>query len=272
MSTPTGRIHVAEARGRGHLPPLVLLHGFTSAGAHYAPLALHLLPHVRRMVLPDMPAHGLSDAPTSSATADAIADSVGAALDATLHEPAVVFGNSLGGLAALRYAIRRPERVRGLFLCSPAGAPLPQDEARRIARMFRGRSHRDAAAFMDQVMAAPWLWRHALAWGFRARLRRPGIQALVDRVDGTPPIAPEDLARLRMPVKLFWGGRDRLLPRSGLHYFRTHLPSHTEVEEPPNLGHSPYLEDAAAVASSIARFSRHALLASPVMGPGLLAP
>jgi kynureninase len=35
-------------------------------------------------------------------------------------------GNSLGGFVATRYALARPERVRGLVLLSPAGAPSTQ--------------------------------------------------------------------------------------------------------------------------------------------------
>src|SRR3954467_11765897 len=52
ISTSVGQVHVLETEGRGTLPTLVLLHGFSSAGVHYFPL-LHLLRRrVRRIVLP----------------------------------------------------------------------------------------------------------------------------------------------------------------------------------------------------------------------------
>jgi pimeloyl-ACP methyl ester carboxylesterase len=35
----------------------------------------------------------------------------------------VVFGNSMGGFLAIRFASRHPERVLGLMVNSPSGAP-----------------------------------------------------------------------------------------------------------------------------------------------------
>src|SRR5262249_49956199 len=61
IRTSVGRMHVMEAQGHGHLPPLVLLHGLSSTGVHYLPLVGHVRPHVRRLFLPDLPGHGFSE-------------------------------------------------------------------------------------------------------------------------------------------------------------------------------------------------------------------
>jgi pimeloyl-ACP methyl ester carboxylesterase len=60
---------------------------------------------VARIVIPDLPGHGFSDAPPSL-DAQGFQQGVLDALDAvTAAQPALVFGNSLGGYAALRYAL-----------------------------------------------------------------------------------------------------------------------------------------------------------------------
>ena len=72
----------------------------------------------RRVVVPELPGHGGSSAlPAPVPTLDAYADRVAGVLDA----PAVVAGHSLGGLVALRLAVRHPGLVRGVVLAGSAG-------------------------------------------------------------------------------------------------------------------------------------------------------
>ena len=124
IPTSVGEVHVLEADGRGKLPTLVLLHGFSSAGVHYFPLLHSLRRRFRRIVLPDLPAHGFSGSPRGGVRGETLLDGLTEALDAVLDEPVILFGNSLGGIAAIRYALARPARVRGLILCSPTGAAM----------------------------------------------------------------------------------------------------------------------------------------------------
>lgn len=247
-------MHVLDAQGDGRLPPLVLLHGLSSTGVHYLPLISHLRPHVRRLVLPDLPGHGFSEAPAGGMRADTVDAGLREALDAVLDEPAVIFGNSLGGIAAIRYARLRPERVRGLFLCSPGGAPMPEEELSRFLDTFRCDSHASAVAFVDRVFGRRYPFRHLVALGIKQRMRHPTVRTLLAsaRTDGL--LSPEELADLKMPVTVSWGRRDGVLPREHLEFFRAHLPSHATVHEPPNHGHSPYLEDARGVGRAIVSF------------------
>lgn len=247
-------MHVLEADGHGRLPPLVLLHGLSSTGVHYLPLVGHVRPHVRRLVLPDLPGHGFSEEPAGGMRHDAVTAGIREALDAVLDEPAVIFGNSLGALAAIRYARARPERVRGLFLCSPGGAPMAEHELSRFLDTFRVESHASAVAFVDRVFGRRSSLRHVLAWGIRRRMHHPPVRRLLDGVTAEGMLTQEDLAGLSMPVWLSWGRRDGVLPREHLDFFRAHLPAHAVVREPDHHGHSPYLEDARGVGRAIVDF------------------
>jgi pimeloyl-ACP methyl ester carboxylesterase len=258
VATSVGRVHVLTGEGAGRLPPLVLLHGLSSAGVHYLPLVRHLRPHVRRLVLPDMPAHGFSDVPADGGSARSAFAGLVEALDRTLDEPAVFYGNSLGGAAAIRYAALRPERVRGLFLASPGGAPLPSDGLARFLDTFRMDTHADALAFIDRVMARPSLLRHLFAWGVKRRFAHPGLQRLLSATTADELLRRDEVASLRVPVVVSWGRKDRVLPREHLDFFRASLPAHAVVVEPEHHGHSPYIEDAGGVGRSIVSFCRSA--------------
>lgn len=268
VETSMGRVHVLEAEGRGHRPPVVLLHGLSSAGVHFLPMLGALHGRFSRIILPDLPGHGFSDFPRSPG-AGGFHDATFQALDQLVGEPAVFFGNSLGGYAAIRYAAARPYRVRGLFLASPAGAAMTDAELEALRALFRLRGHRDALAFIDRLLARPGWTRHVLAWGIERQFRRPEVDAVLRIAAAEHLLTPGELARLEMPTVLWWGRHERILPARNLEFFRAHLPAHARVEEPEGFGHSPFLDDPHALARRLSAFGDEVLLGSTPGGAAL---
>ena len=267
LSTSVGQVHVLETEGRGSLPTLVLLHGFSSAGVHYFPL-LHLLRRrVRRIVLPDLPAHGFSSTPPGGIRGETLLGGLTEALDQVIAEPVILFGNSLGGVAAIRYALARPERVRGLILCSPTGAAMDADEIAEFSALFRIESHGAALEFVDRVMSKSGPMRQLLAWGLRRKFKNPEMRELIDSITPADMLDPVELRGLRPPTLLLWGREERLLPASHLEFFRKNLPPHARIEEPFGVGHTPYLEDPARLARDILRFAEEVTKIRPSAPP-----
>src|ERR1700679_2834340 len=97
VRTSIAEQHVYDARGSGELPTVVLLHGIGAAASAFAPLIHKLRPHVRRVIAPDAPGHGLSGIPARPLTPETLFEAMSELLDGMLDEPAIVFGNSLGG-------------------------------------------------------------------------------------------------------------------------------------------------------------------------------
>ena len=181
-----------------------------SAGLHFLPLARHLRGRVRRILLPDMPAHGFSDAP-ADVTPEAMRLGLIQAMDAVVDEPAVIFGNSMGGLAAIQYALTRPERVRGLILASPSGAAMDEAELRALHGDLRDRQPRPGARLVvDRLLAERSRIRHLMAWGVRRQFSSPHVRALLSSTTPQDLIRPEHLGGLRMPVLLLWGRAERI--------------------------------------------------------------
>lgn len=256
VGTRLGALHAYDGVGQGELPHTVILHGIASAATPFAPVLARLQRHARRVSAPDLPGHGFSPEPAGRLTPEALTDAVREALDQLIDEPAVLCGNSLGGALALRYALERPEKVRGLVLVSPAGARFTDDELRTLRARFEHRDRRDTVAFLERLYHRPPWFVPLVAGEVREMILRPAVQELLQSATPDHAPTPAELGSLAMPVLFLWGRSERLLPASSLDWFRRHLPAHAVVEEPAGVGHCPHFDDPAALAARIVDFAR----------------
>jgi pimeloyl-ACP methyl ester carboxylesterase len=258
VETKLARQHVYDGGGGGPLPTVVVLHGISSSATPFAGVLRRLRPHVRRVVAPEAPGHGFSGQPRESMTPENLADATIELLDKELTEPAIVFGNSLGGALAFRYAIARPERVRGLFLASPAGATMAPADLEVFLRTFHLGSSADARAFMSRLYHKdPW-FSPFIAGDVKRMFSREVIRSFTSSVRPEHSFTREDLAALSMPVHLLWGRSERLMPQKHLDFFKANLPPHAIVEEPEGFGHCPHIDDPKGLCDRILAFARRA--------------
>jgi pimeloyl-ACP methyl ester carboxylesterase len=207
----------------GEGPPLLLVHGFAGAASNFAVLA-PLLARRRRVIVPELPGHGGS-APLHAAPNLAVyADRVAAVAAREGVDSAAVLGHSLGGVVALRLAVRRPELVRALVLASAAGIST----ASRVAQVFLETASllkpgRRIAAFRSRIARSPRL--RALAFdglstsdgaalseeatlGFLSGSRRYTDIASAGRALAREDVRL-DLERVTCPTLVLWGARDK---------------------------------------------------------------
>lgn len=255
VDTCTGAVHWIETPGQGSLPTTVLLHGFNSSAGYNAPLLQALRPHVRRVIAPDLPAHGFSHAPPRL-DGTLIYQGIRDALDQALDGPAVLVGNSMGAALALRYALDRPSRALGLALVSPGGAPLSEHELASLQRTFSVRTHAEAEAFIDRLLVRRTALRPIAAASLRRGFARPALRQLLAGVGPANYLTVDELRALSMPVLLLWGAEERVLPPTGLDFFREHLPLHARIEVVAGVGHSPQVDDCDGTARRLLAFVR----------------
>lgn len=255
VETSGGRMHSYVAEGKGDGPPVVLIHGISANALHWTGVAPFLRRHVRRVILPELPGHGRSATPGEVLDPDALPALVVEYFDALIEEPAVMVGNSLGGTAALRYALARSERVRGLLLASPGGAGDDDAGLRAFLGRFGMARREDAVTFIERLYGRPVWYRHLLAGGVRARLQDPRIQGLLRRLEARHLFREDELRALSMPVVLSWGRLDALMFQEHFAFFRGALPPHARVEETHH-GHCPQLDDPLGFTRRLIRFVR----------------
>ncbi|MFO0749984.1 MAG: alpha/beta hydrolase [Myxococcota bacterium] len=245
-----------HARAPRDAPPLVLLHGVGSSASTFGRLLRRLRPHFGDIYLPEAPAHGHSSVPPPPMTPNTLFELVRGWLDEVPPAPFVLYGNSLGGAASLRYAIERPERVRALCLLSPAGAGTPPEELSELVASFDLESPGAARRFMGRLFRRPRWYHHLAAGELRRRFAQPPLQQFFAEVGTSDTLDPAAVARLPMPVLLMWGGSERLLPESNRAWFRQHLPPGATLSEPEHFAHSAYIEHPTDVAQEILAFLR----------------
>jgi 3-oxoadipate enol-lactonase len=217
----------------GDGPPLLLVHGFAGAAWNFDEF-VRLLPG-RRLLIPDLPGHGGST-PLPAPSLAGFADVLGDLLDAEGIEQADVFGHSLGGVVALRLAERRPDQVRRLILAAAAGISSAtragevtlalagfvepgRIAGRRADRIARSRRLRRLVFGTFEVSNPDALSERAVH-GF---LRGPTMHtdALGAGLALSADDPRRDLDRVRCPVLVLWGARDRQVPvEDGYEYAR----------------------------------------------------
>ena len=194
----------------GEGPPLLLAHPLVFSKAYFAAGA-EIFGAKFSCVAYDQRGHG--DTNSATITPAAMADDIGAILDAMKWDKAAIAGTSLGAASALMFALRSPARVTFLIQDLPGFGPASfRDASRtsRIAASFEDSDLEDAAKQITLGMSEPrakaWTealftdWKNydgkALANKLAWVLRNTSSWRIVGRW-------PDELQKLTMPVRIF---------------------------------------------------------------------
>jgi pimeloyl-ACP methyl ester carboxylesterase len=255
VDTGIARHHAYVAPGGGRLPPIVWLHGLSDSATTFIPVMRKLRPHTQRVTMIEAAGHGLSTAPRTEYTPSVHVASMTHALDTLVREPSILVGNSLGGITALRYALARPDRVRGLVLVSPAAAPTEDDATDAVRRAFDLRTPDDAIRFMERVCVERPPLARLVARKLIEQSQRTAVRDILRTASAEDAPTPDELGALAVPTWLLWGRAERLLPPSMLTYLRAHLPAHAVVASPDGFAHCPHLDQPGRLSRMILTFA-----------------
>lgn len=208
------RIH-HEDEGEG--PPLVLLHGSTSVGTRDWGAQRPLFRQHFRLLIPDARGHGGTrwDPAQGWQRDDLVAD-LAAFLDVLGLARVRLMGLSMGGVTALRFASRFPERVEAMVV---AGASNDIEPPRTIVRRQLDLARIDRE---DPAFAAEMARLHDPVQGEGAWRRL--MTAIRDDILQREGLLPDELARVTMPVLLAYGDADAWVPLEQVLRLHRHLP------------------------------------------------
>src|SRR6185503_5154547 len=122
----------------GEGPPLLLAHPLIFSKAYFA-AGMEVFGAKFSCVAYDQRGHG--DTNSSTITPAAMADDIGAILDAMKWDKAAIAGTSLGAASALMFALRSPARVTSLIQDLPGFGPASFRDPSKTSRI--------AASFED---------------------------------------------------------------------------------------------------------------------------
>jgi pimeloyl-ACP methyl ester carboxylesterase len=249
---------------------LLLVHGLGGAASNWWDIA-SLLASRFRLLVPDLPGHGGSSPLPSAPTLNPFADAVFALAKREEMLPAAVVGHSLGGVVALRLALRRPGSVNGLVLAAAAGiSSAARWREAFLTLLVLTRPARLVAPHSRLIARVPWLrypvfghWEVSDPPALSPRavegfLAGPALHT--DIGDAGRALVHDDprteLDRLECPALILWGARDNLVPlKDGVEYARR-LKAPLRVI--PDCGHLLIGERPDACADAIAQVAAEA--------------
>jgi pimeloyl-ACP methyl ester carboxylesterase len=219
----------------GDGPPVLLVHGLGGLVTNWRLVAPELAGE-RRVIVPELPGHGGSERLPGAETIDPFADALLAVAEAERAVPAAWVGHSLGGLIALRAAVRRPEAVSGVVVAAGAGissaariseATLTVLGLVRPGRVLGRRAHAVSHSRLGRRLAFGW-WGVSDPDGFDPEMAEAFLLGPPQHTDTLTPgralVASdprEDLDRVSCPCLCLWGANDNWVPlRDGFEYAR----------------------------------------------------
>lgn len=253
LQVVTSEDPAAHLTERGDGSPVLLLHGWGTSAELFAPI-FDGLQGGHRLIAPDLPGFGDTDAPAQPWSVHDYAAWVVALLDRLGVTQCDVIGHSNGGRIGIVLAAEHPERVRRLVLTDSSGI-RPRHGLRYRYRVATYKALRRA----QHATLVPRALRDAA----RRRADRRGsddfraasgtMRATLVRLvnEDLTPVLP----RVAAPTLLIWGDRDadtplhdarvmeRLIPDAGLVVFE-------------GAGHFAYLEQAARFCTVVDVFLR----------------
>ncbi|WOI52155.1 alpha/beta hydrolase [Parvularcula sp. LCG005] len=234
--------------------PVILLHGFTFSLETWDQWADALSPNFK-VIRYDLMGHGLTGPdPQERYSPEERAATIGDVMDALDIEEAVIVGNSLGGLAAWRFAADHPERVKRLVLVSPgayamngvADEPVPVPPA--LAYYLREVPEVGLRASIGRIYSYPDRISADRLQTLYDMMKRPGngdafVKSIEEFVLPDPAAA---LAKVTSPTLLLWGTEDKVIPVDHAGRLLGHLPN-AQLVLYPGIGHVPQEESAKSI-------------------------
>jgi len=247
-----------ESRGSGGTP-LLLLHGGYGLASMFEPI-WDTLAADRQVIALELQGHGHTADTDRAFSWDAFADDVAGVVQRLSLGPVDLFGYSLGGITALRCAIRHPEAVRKLVVLS-----APCRRSAWFPEILAGFDQMSAATLFDMMRQSPMYaqWQ-------KAAPDPSSFPTLIDKSGALlrqPYDWSDEVRRLEVPALLIYGDCDSIPPSHAAEFYSLlggghrdagwdgTLPTPSRLLIAPGSTHYNMLE-AAALPRAVAEFCR----------------
>lgn len=200
--------------GAGSGNAVLLLHGFSGDRTTWAGVAAGLKRAGKRVIVPDLPGHGLTGIEAENSTE--LSHDLSAFLDTLDIDRIDVVAHSLGAVAALDLALKTPQRIASLSLIAPAGFGSEID-GHFIRGMAGARTAGEVAHLLRRLSVNGVELSDAALSALAADLAKGRLVALAEAIAGPSGQRVDSLSALHkltasVPVRVLFGLEDKIIP------------------------------------------------------------
>jgi len=267
VSLSTGSTRMLRVGGAGQ--PIILLHGYGDSAACWTGVLRHLGDRGHHAVAIDLPGFGQADPRPAGAMIDVLDTALRDLIETLGAGSAVVVGNSLGSVSALRAATAIPDRVAGVVTISE-----PTHGFSRVHLVVSAQHESWVMRMATAQRRAPQIGPQLMVrLGSRVLYARRGIdpahlRGIADYIyaGGEPWRAMRevrelalgaadfyDLTAVRCPALIMHGDKDRVIPVSSSRRISAAIRG-SELLVLNGLGHCPQVEAPDRIAAALSSF------------------
>jgi pimeloyl-ACP methyl ester carboxylesterase len=214
--------------------PLVLVHGTNDQAGTWAQVVPKFVERYR-VIIPDLPGHGESAPAAGPLEMPQIKDGLARVIaEETGSTPVTLVGNSMGGWAAMLYAIEHPAKVKQLILEDSggmtwdlSGIPLVPQTRKQAATAMRAAVGPKGAMPPDYVLDA--------------LVRRSATSPMLRLMQGnfTAHMMDNRFDQIKAPVTMIWGDGDGLVPLAYANQMQSRI-GNAKLHVIEDCGHIPH--------------------------------
>lgn len=233
--------------------PFLILHGWGGSSDSWIYVQELLAKESLKTIVPDFPGFGKSKTPKEAWNVDSYVEWLKNFIEKIkINQPFFLLGHSFGGRIAIKFAIKYPEKIKKLILCSSAGIKPEQNFQRKflfyLARIGNYLfSQRPLRKFKNGA-------RNIFYQMIRQRdyLKANGVMK-----ETVKKILDEDLLDFLPKIKnktlILWGKLDKIVPLKYAYIMKEKIPN-SKLIVLPKVGHSPQIDLPEKLAEIIAKF------------------
>jgi len=236
----------------GEGPAVFILHGWGSSSDSWTEVQKLLAEGGYRVIVPDLPGFGKTQAPSAVWGVEEYADFVYQFALQVEIDKYVLTGHSFGGQTAIQFAVTHPEKLEKLVLVSAAGV-------RRTPGVFKKFVMGTAklVSFLLYLVPSRELRnniKNAMYMTIRRRdyVRTQGIMREVFKKVITQDLTAK-FSKIQAPTLIIWGEKDELTPVQDAYLMQELIPN-SKLEIIPGANHALNFEIPEKLSETIIRF------------------
>ena len=258
------RVHYVDTGRSDSGATLLIVHGYLGSTVPFLDL-IDTMSRDLRVVMPDLPAFGASEAPECGCTMEYYLDFLAGFTRTVDLERCYLMGTSMGANIAAHYTAEHPEQIEGLIFVSPFGL---DDQAGRMSQIRRWNAFLPlASTLVTKRMVRRYLRRSILCdrhitpelvnayWApFTTAEGRRATVEVTRRIVGSCSMEAL-LPQVEQSVLILIGSEDKLLCAGDYEKFKLLL-ARERLEIVQASGHFLYLDSPEVVSQKIVTFTR----------------